>query len=197
MSVRMILAGTPAMSVILSKMVVGMLRPAWSVTFGRRGRGWSTFRTSQYSRDPKDPDAMGARYRELKQNESFEGVPLPTAKKWTVYKLFNVLEYYGPCYVRRGYRSTVTGNLEGGHAIVLIGANITDNQVCVLDPWFKKDEGGAGPNRWRQHHSIAEFNDFFNWNEYWMPGISLMYKRQPDPLAAKAYINQHQDLMWW
>lgn len=140
---------------------------------------------------------MGARYQELKKNEHYEGIPLPAAKKWTIQKLFNVLEYYGPCYVRRGFRNSTTGELEGGHAVVLIGANIIDKQVCILDPWFSKDNSGAGPDKWRQHHSIEQFNDFFKWDEYWAPGISLMYKKQKDPLAAIAYIKKHQDLMWW
>jgi len=60
---------------------------------------------AQYARDPKDPDPIGKRYRELKLNEGYEGVPLPAAKKWTEFKLYNVLENYGPCYVRRGYRN--------------------------------------------------------------------------------------------
>ncbi len=151
---------------------------------------------AQYADNPKDPKPMGARYSTLKQNENFEGVPLPAAKAWTIYKLYNVLENYGPCYVRRGFRDKVTGKLAGGHAVVLIGANLIDKQVCILDPWYTKD-GGAGPNKWRQHHSLADFNGFFKWDEAWAPGISLMYKKQTDPLAAVSHIKQNLDLMWW
>jgi hypothetical protein len=98
----------------------------------------------QYAANPRDPEPMGARYATLKKNERFEGVPLPASKKWTINKLYNVLENYGPCYVRRGYRNKVTGNLDGGHAVVLIGANLVEKEVCILDPWFSKDAGSAG-----------------------------------------------------
>lgn len=151
----------------------------------------------QYAANPKDPQPMGSRYATLKANENFEGVPLPAAKKWTVYKLYNVLENYGPCYVRRGYRNKTTGNLDGGHAVVLIGVNLIDKTVCILDPWYSRDTGGAGAGKWRQHYSIADFNDFFKWDESWTPGISLMYKKQGNPISAASYVQRHLDLMWW
>ena len=152
---------------------------------------------AQYAANPKDPEGMGARYASLKANENFEGVPLPAAKKWTIQKLYNVLENYGPCYVRRGFRDAVSGKLEGGHAVVLAGANLIDGTVCILDPWFTKDKGGAGADKWRQHHSLAQFNDFFKWDELWAPNISLMYKKQSNAIAAVGHIKKNLDLMWW
>ncbi|MFN9039667.1 MAG: hypothetical protein ACK5YO_25440, partial [Planctomyces sp.] len=89
-----------------------------------------------------------------------------------------------------------TGQLTGGHAIVLIGCSISANQVCILDPWYSRDGGGAGPNKWRQHHSLEAFNDFFKWQE-WMPRISLMYKQQTSAMEAISHIKLHQELMWW
>lgn len=151
----------------------------------------------QYAPNPADPLPMGERYATLKKNEHFEGVPLPSTKKWTMYKLYNVLEHHGPCYVRRGYVDKATGTLSGGHAVVLIGANLLDKTVCILDPWYSKDKGGAGADKWRQHHPIADFNAFFKWDEPWTPGISLMYKKRPNAIEASGYIAKHRDLMWW
>lgn len=143
-----------------------------------------------------DPQPMGARYGDLKANENYEGVLLPAAKIWTAVQLYKVLENHGPCYVRRGFRDATTGQLTGGHAIVLIGCSISANQVCILDPWYSKDGGGAGANKWRQHHSLDAFNDFFKWQE-WMPRISLMYRKQTSPVDAISHIRLHQELTWW
>jgi hypothetical protein len=147
---------------------------------------------AQYARDSQDPDPMGARYRDLKNNERFDGVPLPSARKWTAPKLYNVLENYGPCYVRRGFRDPATKDLVGGHAIVLIGADISGDRVMCLDPWETENVSGKG----RQTYKLSEFNDFFKWNEDWAPGISLMYKKQDSPIAAVKYI-AGKKLAWW
>ncbi|HEX7388809.1 MAG TPA: papain-like cysteine protease family protein [Acidiphilium sp.] len=147
---------------------------------------------AQYAENPLDPKGMGSRYDELKRNEDFKGVPLPASQKWTAEKLYNVLEYYGPCYVRRGFRNPVTGKLEHGHAIVLIGADVMGDRVMCLDPWQTENQPGKG----RQTYKIAEFNDFFKWDEYWAPGISLMYKKRKDPIAAAKYIASRK-LTWW
>jgi hypothetical protein len=136
----------------------------------------------QYARDPSDPDPMGKRYVNLKRNENFEGVPLPANKKWTAQVLMRVLGQHGPCYVRRGFRDSTTGDLVGGHAIVLVGSNITADQVAILDPWETTRAAG------RKLYSLAEFNDFFKWTEDWATGISLMYKKQQSASAAANYI---------
>ncbi len=146
----------------------------------------------QYKRNPGDPEPMGKRYKELKKNENFEGVPLPARHSWTTVKLFNLLENYGPCYVRRGYRDATTGKLTGGHAVVLSGADIALDRVMVLDPWETKNEAGKG----RQTYGIAEFNDFFKWQEDWARGISLMYKKQRNVVDAAAYIKTHRLDAW-
>jgi len=144
----------------------------------------------QYARDPSDPDPMGARYAELKQNEHFEGVPLPSNKTWTAPVLMRILSQRGPCYVRRGFRDSTTGELVGGHAIVLVGANNGTNQVAVLDPWETTRAKG------RKVYTLAQFNDFFKWDEPWARGISLMYKKQPSLSDAAAYISTKLVSSW-
>ncbi len=144
---------------------------------------------AQYEGRAQDPLPMGARYAELKTNEAYEGVPLPQAKKWTIYKLANVLEYFGPCYVRRGFRDKTTGQLTGGHAIALVGAHVGKGHVAVLDPWETTRKKG------RKVYTIDTFNDFFKWNEP-IAGVSLMYKRQSNPLAAHRHILSKRQLHW-
>jgi len=96
-------------------------------------------------------------------------------------------------------RGSNKGELVGGHAVALIGANLTDKEVCILDPWYPRPKNGAGaaPGSWRQHMSVADFNGIFKWDEPWVTGISLMYKKQPSATAAIKHINEHRDLMWW
>jgi len=147
---------------------------------------------AQYADDPTDPAPMGARYQQLKNNENYEGVLLPAGKKWTIYKLYNVLENFGPCYVRRRFIDR-HGKLSGGHAVVLAGANITTGEVVLLDPWYSSHT--EGEERWRQKLSIDTFNSIFNWEEY-VKGTSLMYKKQDNPFDGIKHISTHCLKAW-
>ena len=137
---------------------------------------------AQYAADPQDPKPMGARYPELAKNEGFAPATLPTTKAWTADLLMDVLGKYGPCYVRRGFRNSL-GKLTGGHAIVLIGANNGTDQVAVLDPW-KNDKNPTG----MRFFAVADFNNFFKWDDVYASKYSLMYKQQTSIVAARSYI---------
>jgi hypothetical protein len=91
---------------------------------------------------------------ELLKNEGLTKVPLPSAKAWTADALAEILRTSGPVLVGRGFRNWTTGQLIGGHFIVLIGAKGSDNTVTVHDP-------GYGPNI---ACPLATFNDFFPWD---------------------------------
>jgi hypothetical protein len=152
-------------------------------------KGWVDSIVSWFKYVPSDPKPMGSRYKDLKENEGFKGCPLPSANKWTADGLMKILTDHGPCYVRRGFRDA-KGNLSGGHAIVLAGANKGKDEVVCLDPWeTTKDKGTVV-------YSLADFNDFFKWDESWEAGISLMYKQRADPAAAKQYIVQRMLKTW-
>jgi hypothetical protein len=142
-----------------------------------------------------NPKPMSRRYSTLKANENYEGALLPATRTWSAFPLYWILMKHGPCYVRRGFRDKF-GKLTGGHAVVLTGCNISSSEVCVLDPWYSQDNRGAGPDRWRQHHSIDAFNDFFKWEEP-TPGTSLMYKKQANPGEARQHIKSRQESRWW
>ncbi len=137
----------------------------------------------------ENPDGMHKRYEELKKNENLSGVVLPGEKKWTVEQLADLVSRRGPCYVRRGYVNENTGKLEGGHIIVLTGANIGHKMVCCLDPWEEEELKG------RRVYSIDEFNGFFKWVEH-RQGISMMYKKRDDQDAAIAHINSKKKSNW-
>ena len=137
---------------------------------------------AQYAGNPQDPKPMGARYAELAANEHFAPVPLPANKTWTAGQLMDVLGQYGPCYVRRGFRNA-SGALTGGHAIVLIGANNSTNEVAVLDPW----KNAKNPTGLR-FFPVSEFNDFFKWDDVNAARYSMMYKERERPVASRAHI---------
>jgi hypothetical protein len=108
--------------------------------------------------------AMGHNYEKLMKNEGLMTVPLPQGKSWSTEQLAGILTKFGPCYVRRGFIRD--GKLTGGHAIVLVGALASADQVVVHDPW-------KGPN---QKMSIAEFNRVFKFNDARAASYSMMYK---------------------
>lgn len=137
---------------------------------------------AQYADNPQDPKPMGARYSELMANEHFASVPLPGNNTWTADALMDVLGSRGPCYVRRGFRNAA-GQLTGGHAIVLIGANNSLDQVAVLDPWNDADN----PTGFKLF-TVAQFNDFFKWSDANAAKYSLMYKKQTSEVSARRTI---------
>ena len=149
----------------------------------------------QYTSQPDhhDPAGMGARYDQLVDNEGFQKYPVPTSNTWTIEELFNVVKDKGPCYVRRGFRDK-KGNLTGGHAIVLKGANKDTKQVAMLDPWEKytkpvKVFGKTlikSKHRGREVYSLDEFNDFFKFDS--RRQYSLMYKNPPNGVTAASHI---------
>jgi hypothetical protein len=145
---------------------------------------------AQYAGNPTDPKPMGARYAELAKNENFAPVDLPPDKAWTANRLMEVLGQYGPCYVRRGFRNSL-GVLSGGHAIVLIGANNGNDEVAVLDPW----KNAKNPTGLR-FFPVSEFNSFFKWDDSNASKYSLMYKKQPSVVAARAYILTKRKESW-
>lgn len=138
---------------------------------------------AQYKDNPLDPKPMGARYAELMTNEHYASVQLPSDKKWTADRLMDVLGARGPCYVRRGFRNP-QGQLTGGHAIALVGANNGTNQVAVLDPW-KDPKNPTG----MRFFSVADFTDFFKWDDVNAQKYSLMYKKQASEVQARAYVH--------
>lgn len=111
-------------------------------------------------------EPIGARYDELMKNEGLESIELPSNKKWNCEQLCRILETKGPCYIRRGFRNKHTGALEGGHAIVMVGCEISTQSVFFHCPTL-------GPNR---KVSIAEFNDMFKWDDPRAVKFSMMYK---------------------
>lgn len=133
---------------------------------------------AQYAGGQENVLPMGARYNELMQNENFASVDLPSDKKWSAWGLMATLGMRGPCYVRRGFRNA-TGALTGGHAICLIGANSSTDQVAVLDPW----NDASNPTGFKLY-TVAEFNDFFKWSDANAVKYSLMYKKQPSMIGA-------------
>lgn len=145
---------------------------------------------AQYADDPSDPKPMGARYSTLAENENFRPVALPASKAWTANELKYVLDRFGPCYVRRGFRNQV-GDLTGGHAIVLIGANGDNDQIAVLDPWNDTDN----PTGFR-FFPLAEFNNFFKWDDPNAAKYSLMYKRRDQVVASFLYILERRRSNW-
>ena len=107
---------------------------------------------------------MGKNYDKLLENENLVTVPLPKDKIWTCMKLVQILNQHGPCYVRRGFINQ--GKLVGGHAVVLVGAKTSSNEVILHDPW-------TGPDK---HMSIADFNKVFKWEGERATKYSIMHK---------------------
>jgi hypothetical protein len=145
---------------------------------------------AQYAGRPTDPLPMGARYAELALNEGFTPVPLPSNSTWTADGLMEILGKYGPCYVRRGFRNA-TGALTGGHIIVLIGANATNSQVAVLDPW----NDAANPTGMK-FFTTAAFTDFFKWSDTNAIKYSMMYKKQANAVTARRRILEARKDIW-
>jgi hypothetical protein len=78
-----------------------------------------------------------------------------------------------------------------GHAVCLIGANSSNGQVAILDPW------NAAENRTGfKLYTVAEFNDFFKWDDANSKKYSLMYKKQKGVLGAIGTILGKQRKVW-
>ncbi len=111
-------------------------------------------------------EPMGGRYEQLKTNEGLVSVDLPKSKQWDCTTLWQILQQKGPCYVRRGFVNPTTGELQGGHAIVLVGANPGTDIVYHHCPT-------VGPY---QEMSIADWNACFKWDDSRaQAGYSMMY----------------------
>ncbi|UFN47377.1 C39 family peptidase [Roseomonas sp. OT10] len=91
------------------------------------------------------------------------GMVAEPAQNYTVEGFMQLLQHYGPLWVRRGFRQNVTGNIRGGfHAVVVTGFDPHPDprraMVHVNDPWARGMTTFSLPNAGSRHQ--YNYHDF-------------------------------------
>jgi hypothetical protein len=110
---------------------------------------------------------------EMQDRTPFDAVEMVAepAMNYTIGGFLQLLQNYGPLWVRRGFRQNVTGDIRGGfHAIVVTGFAADPDarraRVFVNDPWQRGMATFSLPNAGSTH--VYSYYDFVR-NAYEVP----------------------------